>query len=597
MQPTSRADKPRTHSLSPVTPHHTMHILSLRRLFCVSVLAALLCTALLVGCNGVATNEPTPTAAAPTPTVPPSPTPLPRGGDLTIRLAQDVPELRPWQPRSRGEEQITRMLYNGLFRLDEQLRPQPDLAADWEISRNGRVLTFTLRSDITWHDGEPFGSEDVRFTLDSLRALPATRTALLADLQRIDSVTTPDAHTVVIALTERYAPLLAELTLPILPRHLLEGRDLDSIDFWSVPVGTGPFTFDSRIADQSLVLERYENYHLGAPILERVAFIVAPAPERTLEALQDEDLLLAELPWSAQRSAADLEHVRLEAYPENGFYFLAFNLRPGRLFSELAIRQALARAIDLPRLVEVVTDGQGQPITNSAVPGSWADLTPPATSGADLEGARETLDAAGWNLPPGGTIRQRDGVPLAAQLFVRGDDPRRVAAAERIAETAASIGMELTVERADFNTVLLSKYAPPYDFDLLLGSWVNGAGDPDFGDYVYYDPDDFALFHSSQINVGTADTRITRNFVGFSDNVYDNHAPAAWQLYTLDERIAAYTQTQARVAEMLPYLYLWTDQLPVVLDRRVTTLDGPVNLASPMYFWNIERWYLQETGE
>jgi peptide/nickel transport system substrate-binding protein len=177
-------------------------------------------------------------------------------------------------------------------------------------------------------------------------------------------------------------------------------------------------------------------------------------------------------------------------------------------------------------------------------------------------------------------------------LFVRGDDARRLAAAQRIAETAASIGMQIEVQPADFGSVIVPKYAPPYDFDLLLGSWLNGAGDPDYGDYLYYDPDDFALFHSSQINQGVQDTRVTRNFVAFSDSVYDNQVQAARQLYAVDERIAAYSQSQQRIADLLPYMYLWSDRIPVVLNNSITTLDGPVNLAYPLYFWNIERWYI-----
>ncbi len=570
-----------------------MNILSISRLFWISVLAALITTALLAGCNVGVTSELTPTVLPPTSVPTPSPTPLPRGGNLTVGIAQNIADLRPWQPRSRAEEQVIQILYSGLMRLDAELRPQPDLAANWESSLDGRVLTFTLRSDVSWHDGQPFGADDVRFTLNSLRSLPYTRTALLADLQRIEKVSAPDEQTVVLQLSERYAPLLAELTVPILPRHMLEGRDLDSIDFWTVPVGTGPFQLESREPEQSVVLTRHAAYHHDAPLLERIAFVVTPDNDVTLEALQDEDLLLAELPWSAYRRAESFDNIRLDAYPENGFYFLAFNMRDERPFAEREVRQALARAIDVPRLVEVVTNGQGIPITNSAVPGSWADLTSAGFTSADLPGARNLLSEIGWILPPGGTIRERDGVPLTGELFVRGDDPRRVAAAERIAETAASIGMDISVEQVDFNSVLLTKYAPPYDFDLLLGSWMNGAGDPNFPDYAYYDPDDFSLFHSSQINVGTADTRITRNFIGFSDSVYDNHSPAARQLYDLEERIAAYEQTQTRVADTLPYLYLWVDRLPVALNRRVTTLNGPVDLSSPMYFWNIEQWYLQ----
>ncbi|NTU84439.1 MAG: peptide ABC transporter substrate-binding protein, partial [Chloroflexales bacterium] len=217
---------------------------------------------------------------------------------------------------------------------------------------------------------------------------------------------------------------------------------------------------------------------------------------------------------------------------------------------------------------------------------------PTSATGADLDAARALLDEADWTLPEGATIRQREGVTLTATLYVRGDDERRVLAARQIAESAAAVGMRIQVEPADFASVIRSRYAPPFDFDLLLGSWSNGAGDPDYADVMYYDPDDFALFHSSQLNQGEADDRATRNFVGYGNPDYDNQAQAARQLYNLDERVAAITQAQARVAADLPYLFLWADRVPVAHSERLATLDGPIELGSPLYYWNIERWYL-----
>lgn len=550
----------------------------------------------LSACGPAAVQPVTPVpTGTPAPTAIPSPTPLPRGGDLIIRLATDIPNFQPWRPRNRGEEQLTGLLYNGLMRMNPQLRPEPDLARKWETTPDGRVITFTLRTDITWHDGEPFDAEDVRFTLDRLRTLPLTSTALIADLGYIVEVTAPATNTVVLSLSERYAPLLAGLTVPILPRHRLEAQDLETVNFWDMtPVGTGPFRFISRVPGQSIVLGRFDSYHYGAPLLDRVAFVGAADSDLTLSSLQDERLLLAELPWNATRNlTSTIQNIRVGTYPENGFYFLAFNLREGRAFANPEVRKALAAALDLPRLVEAATDGQGIPIASSAAPGSWADLTPLTDDRlqANLELARALLTEAGWELPPGSTIRQQNGVPFEAQLLVRNDDARRIAAAQYLAEVAARIGLQVTVVPTDFETIL-SKYAPPYDFDLLVGSWINGAGDPNFADYAYYDPDDFTLFHSSQINQGIEDTRITRNFVGFSDPVYDEQSVRGRQLYTIDERIDAYRQTQTRVFEQLPYLYLWADRIPVVLNQRVKTLDGPIDLSTPVYLWNIERWYL-----
>lgn len=561
------------------------------------LLVVLVCTPGLAACGTLLGRiVPTPTLA-PTPTPRPSPTPEPLGGDLTIRLAQDIPDLRPWQPRSRGEEQVVSLLYSGLMRLDEQLRPQPDLATEWETSPNGRVLTFTLRTNIAWHDGEPLDASDVSFTLERLAALPITSTALVNDLRHIATVSTPTNHTVVISMTERYGPILSRLTLPILPRHILEERGLETFNFWDAPVGSGPFRLDNRQPGQTIVLSRYERYHRGAPLLDRVAFVGAADPALTLQAIRDEKLLLAELPWNALGGLEATDNVRTAFYPENGFYYLAFNLRDGRPFADVRVRRALALAIDVPRLVEAATKGQGLPIASSAAPGSWADLTPAPTGATDLNAARDLLTETGWELPEGATIRQRNGQNFTARLFVRGDDERRMVAAQRIAEAAASIGLQIEVEPADFASVILSKYAPPYDFDLLIGSWLSGPGDANFGDYLYYDPDDFALFHSTQINQGEMDTRTTRNFVAFSDATYDNQSQAARQIYDIQERIPIYQQTQERVASLLPYIYLWADRIPVALNTRVTTIDGPINLDTPLYFWNIERWYIEDAEQ
>src|SRR5215207_4386795 len=563
-----------------------MNYIPTRRFFLASIALAILALAILAGC---ALDPPPP----PTPTpLPPTPTPLPRGGNLTMRLAADLPDLRPWQPRSRGEEQITSLLYNGLTRLDAQLQPQPDLATGWDASQDGRLITFTLRPDVSWHDGKPFSADDAAYTLSALRELSPT-TALLTDIGKIAQVDAPTSSTLVISLTERSASIFADLAVPILPKHLLIGKNIATLDFWTAPVGTGPFQLGERQPGASVTLLANKRFYRGEPLLDRVALLVGDAQVATA-ALKDGRLLLAELPWSTGATLSQtIPSIQTGTYPENGYYYMAFNTRTGRPFADARVRNALAAAIDMPKLVRDVTGGQGLLIATGIAPGSWADVIPPPTTTVDLDRARTLLDEAGWKLPDAGAIRQQAGVTLTAQLYVRGDDPRRVRAAELIAQAAQQIGIDISVQRADFESVIKSKYAPPYDFDQLLGSWSNGAGDLGFADYAFYDPDDFALFHSSQINQGVIDTRAVLNVGGFNDPAYDNQSAAARQLYDPAERLKAIRQAQQRIIEQRPYLFLWADRIPVALSPRVTTLDGPVDLNTPMYLGNIERWYLK----
>ncbi len=397
-----------------------------------------------------------------------------------------------------------------------------------------------------------------------------------------------------ISLTERSASIFADLAVPILPKHLLIGKNIAALDFWTAPVGTGPFQFGERQPGASVTLLANKRFYRGEPLLDRVALLVGD-PQVSTAALKDGRLLLAELPWNIGATISQtVPGIQAGAYAENGYYFMAFNTRTGRPFADARVRNALAAAIDMPKLMRDATGGQALPIATSIAPGSWADVMPPPTSTIDLDRARTLLDEAGWKLPDADAIRQQGGVTLTGQLYVRGDDQRRVRAAELIAQAAQQIGINISIQRADFATVITSKYAPPYDFDLLLGSWSNGAGDRSFADYAFYDPDDFALFHSSQINQGVIDTRAVLNVGGFSDPAYDNQSAAARQLYDPAERLKAIRLAQQRIVEQRPYLFLWADRIPVALSPRLTTLDGPVDLSTPIYLGNIERWYLRK---
>ncbi len=591
-------------------------MIELRRAFLNACGLTALVLLLLTACDmGATTAEVSPTAAPsvpatspaiPTPSVSPTVSPavsiepvatVPQGGALPIRLSADIPELRPWDLRSRGEEHVADLLYNGLTRLDPRLQPQPDLAESWTVSPDGGLITFTLQSNIQWHDGQPLTSEDVAWTLNTLRTITSTN-ALLYDLRSyVGDVQAPLENTVVISLTEPYAPLLANLAVPILPRHLLADRSpeqLAALNFWDQPIGTGPFKLEDRKANQSISFTRNDEYFRTAPHLDEVVLVIAPDDGVAAAALQNDQLLVAEFPGVTEpfSNTTEAESFRTGAYPENGWYGVVFNTRPERLFADGRLRNALGRAVNVDQVVQSATGGAGQPIVttlsrvSAAYPSDLAVLPP------DLDGARQLLDEAGWT-PGEGGVRQKDGRPLAARLLVRGDDPRRVTAAQQIAEAAATIGMQIDVVPADFNSVILPKLAPPYDFDLLLGSWVNAPNSVSFPTSRFYDPDDFGLFHSSRIWRGEGDTRGgLRNVGGFNNTEYDQAAENARRAYDVAERQQAIQAAQTVLIRERPYLLLWADRIPVVLDARVASTDGEIALDTPRYLWNVEQWYI-----
>ncbi|HEY0734297.1 MAG TPA: ABC transporter substrate-binding protein, partial [Herpetosiphonaceae bacterium] len=306
------------------------------------------------------------------------------------------------------------------------------------------------------------------------------------------------------------------------------------------------------------------------------------------------DLLGAEFPNTQPFSGTtQSEALRVGAYQENGWYGVVFNVRPERIFSDLRVRQALANAVNVEALVADVTQGQGAPIASTLAQQSWAYPEDLSIQPQNLDQARQLLENAGWIAGPEG-VRQKDGQPLSARIWVRGDDARRVAAAEQIVAAAREIGMQLEIAPANFETVILPKLAPPYDFDLLLGSWVNAPNSTGFPSYRFYDPDDYALFHSSRVWRGQGDPRTgLRNVGGFSNAEYDQAADEERRTFDPDERATAIQAAQTVLAREYPYLLLWSDQIPVVLSDSVKSQDGEIPLDTPRYLWNVERWYLE----
>jgi peptide/nickel transport system substrate-binding protein len=548
----------------------------------------------LVACGGQQV-APEPTAVPTTP-----PIEIPQGGTLTIRLARDVGPLRPWQPASHEEEQMTSLLYRGLTRLDAALAPQPDIATGWQSDATGRTLTMTLRTDIRWHDGAPLTAADAAWTLNTLRSISPT-TTLLADLHNVlTSVQSPVSNTLILSLSEPYAPILAALSTPILPEHIFGSRppaQLASTDFWQEAVGSGPFKFEDRRPGTSITFIRNDDYADGVPYLDRVGFVVAPDPAVASEALGKRDLLAAELPWdvaaamSGTQSAAPA--LRFGAYAENGFYYLALNNRLGRVFSDSRVRAALAIALDRDAIAQLADSG-AIPILSDHLPGTWAAPEAGPIARPDLDRARQLLSEAGWILPAESAIRASNGITLSAPLYVRGDDERRVRVAERIASVAAQIGINLVVTPSDFESVIRSKLAPPFDFDVALMSWSNSRVRPDGPSYAAYDPDNFALFHSSQIYQGVADGRPgLRNYIGFRDSSFDNLSTAARALYDTERRRDLYRQTNEIIAASQPYIFLWADQVPVVLSAEVRSTQGEINLNTPNWLDGVQHWYLE----
>ena len=341
--------------------------------------------------------------------------------------------LNPLLASSQTEQDLSRLIFSGLVRVDGSGAPQPDLADRWTVSEDGLTYTIKLRSGVTWHDGKPFTSQDVRFTIGLVQSSSFPGDPRLTQFWRPIVVDTPDDLTVVFHLLAPFAPFVNHLDLPIVPKHVLGGvvaEDLSSDPFGARPVGTGPYRFESWDASKNQIeLKVFADYAQTRPLLNSLTFRYYDRPATLLAALKSGDVMA-----SGTLSADDL--LRAGALPKDDVIYAPVTMSYTALFmntrvapfTDQAVRQALQTAIN-------PTDLTNGPLQSKAVAGSspipqpsWAHVL--ADAKADPAHASLLLKNAGWNYDETTDALMKDGRSLSFQLLVSADDSSRVLMAQ-----------------------------------------------------------------------------------------------------------------------------------------------------------------------
>jgi len=265
------------------------------------------------------------------------------------------------------------LIFDGLVGLDAKMEPVPRLARSWTMSDDGRTITFALRDDVTWHDGKPFTSADVAFTFEAIRSVPSA-TAWKTYMAPIESLTTPDEHTVVVTYLAPFAPALVAWTVGILPKHAFPAAaaDLASAPANSAPIGTGPFKFMHWDAGKLLVLAANPNYWDGKPKLDRIELVLGVLDSQVVNLLRKGDIDMARIgdveTWlSTTEEPGFTDRFEVSDLVEPRIRLIAWNTRRPPL-NDARVRRALTMAMDRNRVVSDVLRGQAQALSHPLFP-------------------------------------------------------------------------------------------------------------------------------------------------------------------------------------------------------------------------------------
>jgi len=332
-------------------------------------------------------------------------------GTLTIAQRQDPQNWDPVDTFILAWGGIASNIYDGLIRRDESLKLQPGLAESWEVLDDGMRIRFMLRDGVTFHNGEPFDAEAVKYTFDRLLGEQGAQGPQQSNYTTIDRVEIVNENTIDMFMAQPDPVILTKLSgygAMIVPPDYIE--EMGEEHFNLNPVGTGPFRFVSYNQGVQIELEANPDYFEGAPELDGVIFRFIHEDSTRLAELQSGSIdILNNVAYSAIPTIEADDNLKIVSVPGPTIYSLAFKSVEPALTSDVNVRRALNMAVDKQALIDAFLGGRGTPI--SQLQGEMSFGYAPDLEGYpyDPERARVLLQEAG--VAPGTkmTIDYRSG--------------------------------------------------------------------------------------------------------------------------------------------------------------------------------------------
>jgi peptide/nickel transport system substrate-binding protein len=344
---------------------------------------------------------------------------------------------------------------------------QGELAESWEVSADATQYTIHVRPGVTWHDGQPFTSADVKFTIE-LAMNPDSASYIGAKFSGVTAIDTPDDLTAVITLGAPNASILDAFTfLVMLPKHALESiapADLVKSDWWRTnPIGTGPFKWSAYNPGEFVELVAYDGYWRGRPKLDKIVNRFFPEAGSSVIALRSGEIQFTYLSFDEATALEGNTDLKILSGPSQVVNFLGFDMTDPR-FQDVRVRQAFMYAIDRQVIVDQLYGGQATIVPCAYVLDKY--LAPDANPYAyDPDMARSLLQEAGFDT----------SVPVEEVTYYA--DQLSSDVLVTIQQMLADVGVTLNLRAVDvptYNTIMSGQE----DWDVTFAGSANGP-DPD----------------------------------------------------------------------------------------------------------------------
>ncbi len=508
------------------------------------------------------------------------------GDRIVIGVSSDVTTLLPVLRNTALDGEINALLYLSLLSARwgdgalEYVVDDLSLAEAWGFNSDSTTLTFFLRKDAVWSDGQPIAARDVIFTYTILRD-PMIASPYVDAWQYLDSVAAIGDRQVAFYFRRRYPGMLFDTRIGIIPAHVFEGAVESGSGLAGHPtlvdperqrVVSGPYRVAEWRRGERLVLEANPRAFTGRPQTERVVFRVIPDIAIRLAELEGGGIDVVEVSgplsaWQAESIASGTPwHV---AAAEDRYYdYIAWNGGRFGPFSHPAIRAALSLAMDRGAILEGLGIGDYARPAAGPYPPIFRHVADPDLAPDPYlpDSALALLAAEGWTDHDGDGVADRAGRPFRFTLLTPAGNQRRTSAAAILQAQYAEIGIDMRIRQVEFNA-LLDLVFERRDFEAVMLGWQI----PLEHDYLvgHFWPADHPI-----------------NMTGYASPALDSIIPLA-EAAADEDRATAYWRAAARViARDRPFAFLWYFDDVMIYGRRVTG----VRVDSYGLFQNLHQW-------
>ncbi|MDO5134748.1 MAG: ABC transporter substrate-binding protein [Eubacteriales bacterium] len=462
--------------------------------------------------------------------------------------------------------EINVLLFDGLTDHDGDNNIVPRLAKSWEYDQETMTYTFHLEEDVTWHDGEPFTAEDVKFTFEAIMD-PENASENAPNYEDVEEITVVDDHTVSFRLSAVNTAFLEYMTMAVMPKHLLEGEDWQESDFFRAPVGTGPYKLEEWDVGQSITMTKNPDYFAGPANIGTIIFKIVTDDNAKALQLQSGELDLAQVTPKDSSTFEDKEGFTLYDMTTSDYRGILYNFGNEYWQENADLIPAINYAIDRQAILDAVLLGCGD-IAYGPLQRNVYNYEDVEHYDYDPQKAEEALTQAGCEKDEEG-FWCRSGERISFTINATPGDQVRVDMAQIAAQQLVQLGLDVKAN------------VPAEGID-----WggqeccIIGWGSP-------FDADD----HTYKV----FGTDKGANYSSYSNTLVDQYLTEARQTEVPEERAEAYAKFQTELANTPAYTFFCYIDAMYVADSALQGIAADTVLGhhGVGIFWNVCDWTME----